>query len=80
MKLAVMKVEGHIRGGGFHYMLHPFFMKDEREEDVFRLMGHIIIEVLDTEGVKLLMDAKEALNHQYHVAILTERKLKEREG
>ena len=52
----------------------------EREEEIFRLMGHLIIEVLDTEGVKLLMEAKAALNHQYHVAILTERRFKDREG
>ena len=73
MKLAVMKAEGHIPGGGYHYMLHPIALKDDFEADVFKMIGYVILEVTDADGEKLLKEAREALMHQCQVAVLTEK-------
>lgn len=75
MKLAVKKDAGEMQGmGGYHYMLHPFPMKDDCEASMYFSMGYAIVEVPDAEGERLVTQAKAALAHQMEVAILTERK------
>lgn len=74
MKLAIkIDSSGNYPGGGFHYMLHPMAMRSDREADIFRWMGHTIIEVSDEQGVRLLDSAGAALNHQIEIAILCEK-------
>jgi hypothetical protein len=73
MKLAVMKDESsRVPGGGYHYNLHPFEMRDEFECKVYQQMGYIIIEVEDLRGKELIKQAKDALNHQVNVAVLAD--------
>jgi len=72
MRLAVRKEEGSVPGGGFHYLLHPIAMTSDAESEIFRLMGHIIIEVDDGLGGRLLADAGCALRHQVEVACLVD--------
>lgn len=68
MILAVRKDVGGIPGGGFHYMLHPFAMADEREAQIFQMMGYNIIYVTISKGEELLKEAIAALNHQLDIA------------
>lgn len=68
MKLAVRKEPGIIPGSGFHYMLFPIAMKDDFEVECFRLMGHVIIEVPNDQGEKLLKEGRAALGHQIEIA------------
>lgn len=78
MKLAVRKDEGSVPGGGYHYMLMPKKFEDERETQIWQMMGHIIIEVPDEHGERLLTQAGAALNHQMEVAVLTEKAIKDK--
>jgi hypothetical protein len=73
MKLAVRKEPGYIPGSGFHYMLfcvHP--MEDEMESAVFARMGHIIIDVPDEDGQRMMNEARAALKHQMEIAYLAD--------
>lgn len=72
MKLAVRKEEGSVPGGGFHYLLHPIAMKSDAEGEIFRLMGHVLIEVEEARGEQLLGEARAALRHQVDVAYLVD--------
>lgn len=72
MKLAVRKEPGSVPGGGFHYMLFPMKMESDAQCEIFKLMGHIIIEVAEEIGEALLQAAIAALNHQIQVAVLTD--------
>jgi len=76
VKLAVRKEQGSVPGGGFHYMLHPLKMNTAVEAALFELMGYVIIQVDPELASKLLLEAREALNHQVRVAVLTEETLK----
>lgn len=75
MKLAVRKEEGSIPGGGFYYMLHPLSMKSDVEAAIMEQTGHVIIEVSDDHGVRLLASACAALSHQVEVAFIVEETL-----
>lgn len=75
MKLAVMKMPGHIPGGGFHYCLVPKRLESDSEAAIWQLMGHTVIEVSAEVGERLLASAVAALNHQVEVAYLTEKAL-----
>jgi len=75
MLLAVMKAEGHIPGGGYHYMLHPIALNNVEESKIFKLMGYIILEVPDEKGKRLIIEANNAIIHQVEVARLTEHQL-----
>lgn len=70
MKLAVMKMPGHIIGGGYHYFLHPQRIEDKFQEECFSSMGHIIIEVTEERGEELLKESGQALLHQINIAAL----------
>lgn len=72
IKLAVRKEEGSIRGGGFNYFLHPLKMDNDASAEIFRLMGYIIVEVGETRGEELIVQARAALHHQIEVAWLTD--------
>lgn len=81
MKLAVRKdTSGTVPMGGYYYMLHPFEMESVFQEKTFKQMGHLIIEVDDKEGARLLKEAAAALNHQIEVAILTEKQNAHNQG
>lgn len=78
MKLAVRKDEGSIPGAGFHYMLMPLRLEGPNkvaDADILALTGHVIIEVSDEVGERLLKEAVAALNHQVEVATLAEKAL-----
>ncbi len=77
MKLAVMKQEGSIPGGGFHYMLMPRLDRENEEKaaELWGMMGHVIIDVPAEVGERLLSEAGAALRHQCEVAVLTEKSL-----
>lgn len=72
MLLAVRKEEGRIPGGGFHYLLMPMQIESDFQAECFRLMGHIIIEVPDQEGERLIKDAGKSIHHQCEVAVYTD--------
>lgn len=73
MKLAVKKDGGELQGlGGYHYMLVPFPMEDDKHAELWALMGHEIVEIDDQNGARLLRDAREALRHQVEVAYLVD--------
>jgi len=73
MKLAVMKdSSGKFPMGGFHYNVIPMAMQDDLSIWTYEKMGHIIIEVDDETGKRLLKEAGAALRHQVEVAILTD--------
>lgn len=72
MKLAVKKDEGSIPGCGFHYMLHPFPFEDEKQAELWGLMGYHIVEVEAEKGERLLREARDALRHQIEVAFLVD--------
>lgn len=75
MKLAVRKEPGAIPGSGFHYMLVPKIL-EESEVPIWEQMGHIVIEVQEHHGQRLLLQAGAALHHQMEVAFLTEDAIK----
>lgn len=72
MKLAIRKEPGFIPGSGFHYMLHPLPMKSNTEAALFQMTGHIVIEVSEDDGNRLIAQGTSALNHQIEIAILTD--------
>lgn len=72
MKLAVKKEPGIIPGSGFHYMLFPNKMENDFEVEAFSLMGHVIIEVPNDQGEKLLAAGRKALMHQIEIAKITD--------
>jgi hypothetical protein len=74
VKLAVRKEEGTIPGSGYHYFLYPIEMENDAQAEVFRMMGHIVIEVADDVGARLIREAAAALFHQVEVAWLAEKK------
>lgn len=79
MKLAVRKETGSVPGGGYHYMLMPFRLDGDQaiaDPAIMELTGHVIIDVADDVGERLLKSAGAALQHQYEVAILTEQEIK----
>lgn len=75
MKLVVMKMPGHIPHGGFHYCVVPKRMEDANEHLLWELQGHVVVEVSEEHGERLLKEAGAALCHQIEVATLTEKKL-----
>lgn len=77
MKLAIRKEEGSIPMGGYHYNLVPLKFESDREASLWGLLGYIIIEVTEEEGLRLLREAGAALRHQVEVAFITERMISE---
>lgn len=76
MKLAVKKEPGSVPGGGYHYMLMPIkFDGINFIPEIWELMGHIIIEVPEEQGERLLKETSAALRLQYEVAVITEKTL-----
>ncbi len=57
-------------------MLHPMEIASAPECAFYEQIGYVVIEVPQAIGVKLLEEARAALQHQCHVAILTEAALK----
>ncbi len=73
MKLAVMKdTSGRVPMGGFHYMLMPIKLEDDMQAEIYKLMGHIIIEVPDEKGEQLIKAACATLQHQLEVAVFAD--------
>lgn len=78
MKLAVMKMPGHVPGGGYHYLLMPMYLEGPKavaNPEIMRMQGHIIIDVPNEHGERLLKEGGAALTHQCEIASLTEEAL-----
>lgn len=71
-KLAVMKEEGRLLGGGYHYMLFPAEIKDDFQAKIYKHMGHIIIEVEPEQAKELLEGARLAMKHQIEIAVIAD--------
>lgn len=73
MKIAVrLDTSGTVPMGGYHFMAHPFAMKNDMEEALYAQMGYKIIVVTDQKGEQILEEARAALNHQVEIACLVE--------
>jgi len=72
MKLAVRKYKTEIPCN-YHYSVHPMAMRDDREAEMFDVLGYDIFEFKDETGEQLLLGARQALNHEVTVAVLVEK-------
>ncbi len=73
IEIAVKKEPGHLPGGGFHYMTFPMAMGEHgMDARAFRMMGYIIVEVDKSVGLRLLEQARAALQHQLEIAVLAD--------
>lgn len=74
MKLAVKKEPGSIPLAGYHYYVIPIELSDDQAA-LFELTGHIIIEIENTVGQRIVEDACKALRHQCEIANFAEKEL-----
>lgn len=72
MKLAIRKEESSIPGAGFHYFLYPMAMENDVQAKFFEMMGHLVVEVSEDEGRRLIQDAGKALHHQVEIAFMAD--------